>query len=323
LLECRGIKFNKNGSILARPFKKFFNYGEKSHEFPISLPHIITEKIDGSMVHPVLLNGNLFLHTRKGHTEVALQAEKVLNQLNVNFIGFMKFYIKKGWTPIFEYIGPSNRIIIEYDKENLILLAMRNTIYGNLMPYDELVKASSKYNIPVVRPPALYNKPVTNIDLFLDHVRNLKDIEGYVVKFDNDYMVKIKATDYVIKHRAASDFNSKKKIVKLCTDGLIDDLLPLLNENDKKELLNFNSKLLIMISNNVEEVNKYKDKFLKIEKKEKENARKWFAQNIVKYADPKLKPAIFGSIDGKDIRQMIINNMVKNVDKISIKWKNN
>ena len=29
LTECRGIKFDMNGTILARPFAQFFNYGAR------------------------------------------------------------------------------------------------------------------------------------------------------------------------------------------------------------------------------------------------------------------------------------------------------
>ena len=47
-MECRGIKFDKDGLILARPFRKFFNYGERGADLPIHRPHIITEKLDGS-----------------------------------------------------------------------------------------------------------------------------------------------------------------------------------------------------------------------------------------------------------------------------------
>src|SRR6478609_139429 len=55
-LECRGIKFDAKGKILARPMHKFFNVGERPDTQPelldFSKPHIITEKLDGSMIHP-------------------------------------------------------------------------------------------------------------------------------------------------------------------------------------------------------------------------------------------------------------------------------
>ena len=33
-MECRGIKFNADGTVLARPFAKFFNYGERGTDLP-------------------------------------------------------------------------------------------------------------------------------------------------------------------------------------------------------------------------------------------------------------------------------------------------
>ncbi len=45
-LECRGIKFDADGKILARPFQKFFNIGEREdtqpHLLDFSQPHAVT-----------------------------------------------------------------------------------------------------------------------------------------------------------------------------------------------------------------------------------------------------------------------------------------
>ena len=68
-LECRGIKFNKDGSILARPFQKFFNHGERGHELDSTRPHTVLEKLDGSMIHSAMLNDQIVLMTRKGITD--------------------------------------------------------------------------------------------------------------------------------------------------------------------------------------------------------------------------------------------------------------
>ena len=59
LMECRGIKFCPEGLILARPFRKFFNYGERGADLPAHRPHYITHKMDGSMVHDEYLKGNI------------------------------------------------------------------------------------------------------------------------------------------------------------------------------------------------------------------------------------------------------------------------
>ena len=69
--ECRGIIFDKNGDLVSRPFHKFFNVGEraetKTRKLNMSLPHIVMEKMDGSMVRPIvsdLVNDFDEWHTR-------------------------------------------------------------------------------------------------------------------------------------------------------------------------------------------------------------------------------------------------------------------
>src|SRR5438132_57361 len=56
--ECRGIKFGADGRIIARPYHKFFNLGEKAETQPDVIDwgkaHEVLEKLDGSMVHPAL-----------------------------------------------------------------------------------------------------------------------------------------------------------------------------------------------------------------------------------------------------------------------------
>ena len=66
-IECRGIKFSSDGSILSRPFAKFFNVGEKQqlNEIDLNLSHHLLHKLDGSMIHPAVINDQLVFMTRK------------------------------------------------------------------------------------------------------------------------------------------------------------------------------------------------------------------------------------------------------------------
>jgi RNA ligase len=48
-LQCRGLVTNSKGKIVARPFKKFFNYEEhKSEDIP-NEDYVVYEKMDGSL----------------------------------------------------------------------------------------------------------------------------------------------------------------------------------------------------------------------------------------------------------------------------------
>ena len=78
--ECRGIKFYPDGRIMSRPFHKFFNVNEmeETQQNQINLnnnnhPFMITKKLDGSMIHPVVMkSGSIRWATKMGITDVSM-----------------------------------------------------------------------------------------------------------------------------------------------------------------------------------------------------------------------------------------------------------
>jgi RNA ligase len=81
-IECRGLKFNADGRILARPLHKFFNVNERPETqaglLDFGKPHVVMDKLDGSMIHPAIVHGEVVFMTRMGRTDVALRAERHL-----------------------------------------------------------------------------------------------------------------------------------------------------------------------------------------------------------------------------------------------------
>jgi RNA ligase len=321
LMECRGIKFDRDGLIIARPFRKFFNYGEKGSGLPIHRPHAITEKLDGSMIHPVRLGRNLFFMTRKGHTDVARKAERYVMSSGLPYTEFCLAAIKDGWTPIFEYIGPDNRIVLRYEKPKLALLAMRHMVEGIIMNRMDMLHTTDMYKIPVASQVdlPLAADPKVSVDQFVRYTRALENAEGYVVYFDDGYMVKVKAEDYVLKHRALDDLGSKKKVVALCCQGFMDDVLPILSEADAAELLEFNDALqseirlmtltAIGLAAMVEPVGVM--------------TRKHFALDMAPQIKPRwLAGVVFGFIDGKDARMQVLKAVEKGgYMDLNVKWR--
>ena len=314
LMECRGIKFCRDGLILARPFRKFFNYGEQGSDLPFHRPHVITDKLDGSMIHPVIIDGRLYMHTRKGHTDVAKKAERFILSSGRGYSEFCIRALKDGWTPIFEYVGPENRIVVRYDEEDLVLLAMRHTITGNIMGYFDLLESADAFDVPVVTPATA---PRLSKEVFVEHARTLEDAEGYVVYFDNGYMVKIKADDYVLKHRALDDMNSKKKVVALCAQGFMDDVLPTLDEADRLDLLGFNDGVQAEITRYSGTAMTLAQKVIRGDMERKDFAAAMAEQDVPRW----LIGVAFGIMDGKDPRKMVIDAVIKNPDLILTKWR--
>jgi RNA ligase len=134
--ECRGLKFYPDGSIAARPLHKFHNIGERDetqpHLIDLNKPHVIMEKRDGSMLHPMMVEGDVRWMTKMGITEVALQAEEFVRK-HEKYNNFATWCIKNGLTPIFEWTSPSNKIVVSYEKDELTLLAVRENVCGGYL----------------------------------------------------------------------------------------------------------------------------------------------------------------------------------------------
>src|SRR5690349_5104447 len=48
-LNCRGLILDDDYNIVARPWKKFFNFGERDLEIDFNAPVEVTDKMDGSL----------------------------------------------------------------------------------------------------------------------------------------------------------------------------------------------------------------------------------------------------------------------------------
>lgn len=134
--ECRGLIFDKEGKLISRPFHKFFNVNERpetqSNMIDISKPHMIMEKMDGSMIRPVPINGEIRFGTKMGITEVAMQVEEFVAK-NTKYKDFAKWCVENGLTPLFEWTSPNNQIVLPYENDQLTLLAVRHNITGEYL----------------------------------------------------------------------------------------------------------------------------------------------------------------------------------------------
>ena len=135
--EFRGICFDMEGNIIRRPFQKFFNIGEKSETnletLDVSRPHLILDKLDGSMVSFFMVNNKPIWGTRMGATEVSDQVVEWLKSQpdrNERYESFAKELFYVGYTAIFEWCSNTQRIVIDYPVSNLILTGVRNMVTG-------------------------------------------------------------------------------------------------------------------------------------------------------------------------------------------------
>lgn len=236
--ECRGIIFDsKTGEILRRPFHKFFNVNEREetqdHVVDLSQSHAILEKLDGSMIAPFSVDRKIIWGTKMGATDVAKPVEEFVVR-NPNYLEFAQDMIAAGLTPIFEWCSRKQRIVLDYKEDQLILTAIRQMDTGRYLTLNGMSQAAV-YNIPVVR----QFEPQTDMKAFLEYVRDLEDLEGFVVRFDDGHMLKLKCHWYLQIHKAKEAILQDRNIVELILDEKLDDVKAHLPEEDRFELGRF------------------------------------------------------------------------------------
>jgi RNA ligase len=132
--ECRGLIFDDDGYLMSRPFHKFFNINERdetqAHAVDMTQPHVIMEKMDGSMIRPILVDGYLRLATKMGVTNVAMQAEEWLAAQDPALKDWMRKCVEDSVTPLFEWVSPFNQIVLAYEEADLVYLGTRCNTSG-------------------------------------------------------------------------------------------------------------------------------------------------------------------------------------------------
>ena len=218
--ELRGIAFDaETGKILSRPFHKFFNIGEREDEGNLTEgSHRIEEKLDGSLVRPIPNKESGFrLATKAGITDIAMKAEVFIAD-KPDVIEEIQGYVDAGITPLYEYVGPHNKVVLDYP-EGLHCIGYRANISGEYLFPD---KTSYLH---------------TNTSL-LD---SPDGVEGIVVVDENGHRQKWKTEWYVERHKAKDLFSNERKFVQILLDDALDDVLPMLSVEDKKKALKLSS----------------------------------------------------------------------------------
>lgn len=290
-LECRGLKFcNRTGNLLARPFHKFFNINERPDTLygflDFSKPHRVMEKMDGTMVHGIRApNGDIRLMTRMGLTQHALQAEQYLTEYLRRTV--IEAYIEDGMTPIFEFTAPNNRIVVPYDKPELTLLGVRDMQFGDYA-FSCMDFERSIGNVRTVQEHK-FDTP----DQMIEQVREWTGKEGVVVAWNNKF-VKLKADEYVLLHRAKSELDHEKNVVRVILEGRLDDLVPLLDAETAAKIEKYHEELIGAVVSKAQQV-----KDLVREAKARDFDVKDFAINIAHELPAKTQALAFGLFRGK------------------------
>jgi RNA ligase len=237
-LNCRGLVLDNNGNVIAKPFPKFFNYEEHKPEDIPNENFEVYEKMDGSLgiffyyerelsyeerykkwyinnfqsgfeynelVIPNFddpyyeptprIKGEWHMATRGSFTsEQAIKGMEIAKRLNYDKI------CVPGYTYLFEIIYPENRIVVDYGKEERLVLLGVMDKRGEEFPYNEI----KGEGWDIVMKYKTWGEDWETLKREIS-----KDNEGYVIRFSGGMRMKIKGTEYVRLHKILTNFSTK------------------------------------------------------------------------------------------------------------------
>ena len=193
--NCRGLVIdNETGEVLARPFAKFYNYNEPSCP-PLDWDEegvTVMDKADGSLGIFVEKH-NILCTPGSSKSAQAIEGTKMLRQKD-------DFKPVKGRTYMFEIIYPEIGNVLDYgDTRELILLGATNTNTGEIIDVDDIPEWTGK---------KIEKFPVNTLRETIA-MPPRKNAEGFVVRFKDGTMVKVKQEDYMILHKKLSNLTPR------------------------------------------------------------------------------------------------------------------
>jgi len=283
-MQCRGLVTNSKGEIVARPFKKFFNYEEHKPEDIPNEDFVVYEKMDGSLGILFNYKGEWIMATRGSFTSPqAIKGKEILNRHDISAW-------RKDNTYLFEIIYPENRIVVDYgDEEKLVVLGGFHTETGEEIPDSSLFWTQDSGFEIVTK----YKTWGEGYDLLKEEIS--KEKEGYVIRFKNGFRMKIKGDEYVRLHRIITNVSNRDIWEYLKDNKPFDELLEKVPDEFNEWVKETVRDLTVRFENIDDDYNNIFNSINTID-------RKQFAENAKNYPYPSI---LFAMYDGKPTHNII------------------
>jgi RNA ligase len=347
-LQCRGLVTNSKGVIVARPFKKFFNYEEHKPEDIPNEDYVVYEKMDGSLGilfyyeyeltdekrYNIWFNNNYetgmerFFDPNnlpdydnsyyeptpktKGEwifaTRGSFTSEQSIKGKQILDLKYDYSSLRKDNTYLFEIIYPENRIVVDYKgEEKLVVLGVIHTETGNEVPDSSLFfMQEGGWELVTV-----YKTWGETYDLLKEEIS--KDKEGYVIRFNNGFRMKIKGEEYVRLHKIITNISNRDIWEYLKDNKSFDELLERVPDEFNDWVKTTVRDLKYGCFQLREQAGKLHDGFRygKFNDRDPEPSKKEFAEFVMKQ-DKILSPVLFSMWDKNNSKvDEIIWNIVK------------
>ena len=316
---CRGLILDmKNRKVLAYPFDKFFNMGQVPETKYTALENIrgfeTSEKLDGSMIIGFINpNTDKLTFTTKGsfdseHGEYANNLPFTDEQKRI-----MRFWAENG-TLMFELIAKPFQIVVDYKKkgysEGLYLIGYRHNISDKLASFSSVATIAQALNLPTFK-----TYSFESLDQLIKTAEDLPVLEeGYVIRYKNDLMVKIKGSAYLAAHRFISHL-SDKNILEAVGDGTASTLSELAPEEYRQDVIdkiNHFQKRVTDLTNTC--YNLYSQA-------PREGSRKDFALWVNSNAPSHFKAFLFKLLDNQPLDRKMLCKKLEEIDNVDGKTR--
>lgn len=286
LLRCRGLVYDEQWKLVARPLPKFFNYEEHGPDTvagPLPSGRFeATEKYDGSLGIVFRYQGTIVVATRGSfHSTQAEEGYRIL----LEQVGLPKLLdlLDDEHTHLFEIIYPENRIVVDYKGERS--LRWLTTIHTH---------SGEERDVFGFHFGAGSAKCTTDVSQFLGRAR--PNAEGWVLRYANGQRVKIKHAEYVRLHAIVTGLSTVSVWEHLSAGGTLSTMPEL-----PDELMAWARKVANSVMLEVLDLREaVKERHMDIEHRIGSDAtRKAFAAEVMQL-DADLRPLLFLAHDRRE-----------------------
>lgn len=230
--ELRGLTFihTETESIPFLALRKFFNVDENP-ETSINIlkdKNVISEaeKLDGSMLSFVKFpDGSVRAKTKMSFISPIAKRAQIIYDNSPNLQRYINNALDSDFHPIFEYIAPTNQIVVGYEEEKLVLLQIRDGHNGSYISPEYVELSVDGYPGIEVAKYHVFDSS-KHILSYLKRAETEEGHEGWILNISNLGFVKIKTKWYRDRHGVFSNvFNQVPKLVELTLKDEIDDIL--------------------------------------------------------------------------------------------------
>lgn len=276
--QSRGLILNSCGEVIARPFPKFFNLGELEDQKIPAEPFEVYEKMDGSLGILYWVNDQPMIATRGSF--VSEQSTVATQMLHGQYAAAIPRLNRK-FTYLFEIIYPENRIVVDYgSKRALVLLAVIDRETGEEQSLADIgFPIAERYD------------GIRDIHKLRELEKSNK--EGFVIRYESGYRLKVKFEEYQRIHRILTGISSIN-IWEHLRDGIpFDDML----ENVPDEFYHWVKAKRAELISSYESILSQAQADFKVLDTRKETA--WYFQSC------QYPSVMFNLLDGRPVDQVI------------------